>query len=1065
MPTCGACGEDIPARFRFCGVCGAPVAEQARAQREIRKTVTVLFCDVVDSTRLGARLDPESLRQVMGRYFEVAREALQRHGGIVEKFIGDAVMAVFGVPTLHEDDALRAVRAAADLRQAVREELNGELERNWGVQLAVRIGVNTGPVISGDPASGQTLVTGDAVNVAARLEQVAGSGDILIGSVTWSLVRDAVVAEPATGLTLKGKDEPVQAYRVASVTPNMMGRARRTDTPMVGRERERRLLDQAFERSMAEAGCHLFTVLGPAGVGKSRLVHEFLTEARRQATVVRGRCLDYGDGITFWPLVQIVREVAGVDQSESPERLRVRLAELLGHDEHGELVADRVAALTGGVEVASRAEEVPWAVRKLFESLARRRPLVVVIDDLHWAEPTLLDLVEHVADWSREAPILLLCLARPELLDVRPGWGGGKLNATSILLEPLTPVESATLVGNLLGPVADGETVRARIAAAAEGNPLFVEELVGMLVDEGLLVRREDRWVATTDLATTPIPPNISALLAARLDRLAQQERCVIERASVVGKTFYRAAVAELSPSELRSDVAGSLMALVRKELIRPDRSALLGDDAFRFRHLLIRDAAYDSMPRRERAELHERLADWLEHAAVGRVAQFEEILGHHLEQACRQRRELGMTDEHQLRLATRAARHLAAAGRRAFGLSDVPAALALLERAAEVAPGGDRPRIAADLAEVLLHAGRLHDARSLLDRVSAEIDGPPPPALVLARTELSVTTDPSGLAGYTVEIEQLLPVLEAAGNDQDLARGLHLLARMHWVQGQVLIAEAYTRRAVELARRAGQTRQLNYALTQLAFYTLIGPTPVDEGIDRCQELLAAAGDDRRMRASVLKTLAGLHAMRGEFAHARELGGESLAILEDLGLRLAAAQASVEFAIRELVAGDVLAAEAEARKGFDVLDTMGESSYLSSCAALLAHALSLQGLHHEAGRYAGISERTADPGDVISQFQWRVARARVLAGTGRTADAVRLAQEATEQVAGTDLLSFRGDAHFELALLLREDGRPADALRAAHTALALHERKGNTATRDHVRVLVEELSDEQLATA
>ncbi|WP_369258272.1 AAA family ATPase [Geodermatophilus amargosae] len=1057
MPTCGECGEDVPPRFRFCGVCGTPVAEPAAPQREIRKTVTVLFCDVVDSTRLGARLDPESLRQVMSRYFEVARAALQRHGGTVEKFIGDAVMGVFGVPTLHEDDALRAVRAATEMREAL-ERLNADLRAEWGVELALRMGVNTGNVIAGDPARGQTLVTGDAVNVAARLEQVAGPGEILIGSVTWNLVRDAVVAERVGGLTVKGKDDPIDAYRLASVTPLVMGRARRVDTPMVGRVRERRLLDQAFERSVAEDGCHLFTVLGPAGVGKSRLVHDFLSDVRAEATVVRGRCLDYGEGITFWPIVEIVREAVGAGDAESPEQLRTRLVELLRGEEHAELVAQRVAALAGTAEVASRADEVPWAVRRLLEVLARRRPLVVVIDDLHWAEPTLLDLAEHVADWSREAPILLLCLARPELLDVRPGWAGGKMNATSILLEPLSAVESATMVGNLLGRVADGDVVRARIAAAAEGNPLFVEELVAMLVDDGVLVRDGDRWTTTADLAATPIPPTISALLAARLDRLAEQERSVIERASVVGKTFYRTAVSELSPSELRPDVAPSLMALVRKELIRPDRSGFLGDDAFRFRHLLIRDAAYDAMPRRERAELHERLANWLEEAAAGKVAPFEEILGHHLEQAHRQRAELGVGGEQSVTLARRAAAHLAAAGRRAFGLSDVPAALGLLQRALRVAPEPDRAPLAADLAEVLVHAGRLHEAREVLDGVGAG-----GPTVTLARLELRMLTEQAGFGGLAAEVEAVLPGLEAAGDSAVLVRGLALLAQLNWLQGHVVAAEGHTSRALALSQRSGDRRQVSHALSQLAFYTLIGPTPTDVGVDRCTALLAEAGDDRSTRASLLRTLSGLHALRGDFDRSRALAAESLAVFEDLGLRLAAAQATVEFALRELVAGDPLAAESLARGGYELLAAMGERSYLSSSAACLAHALSLQGLHHEAGRFAEVSERTADPVDVIAQFQWRVVRARVLAGTGRPAEAVRLAEEAAAQLAGTDLIGFQGDAQYELALLLREDRQIDAAMVAARAAVDLYDRKGNAAAIGYVRALVDELADDQVA--
>ena len=1054
MPTCRGCGEELAAaRFRFCGVCGTPVSEAAVARREVRKTVTVLFCDVVDSTRLGARLDPESLRVVMGRYFDVARTVIGRHGGTVEKFIGDAVMGVFGVPTLHEDDALRAARAAAELREGV-TELNRSLTATWGVELHLRIGVNTGRVVAGDPAGGRTLVTGDAVNVAARLEQVAGPDEVLLGSVTWNLVRDAVVAERVPGLQLKGKDDLVDAHRLVSVIPRVLGRARRLDTPMVGRARERRLLDQAFERAVADHGCHLFTVLGPAGVGKSRLVHDFLGGIRTTATVLRGRCLDYGEGITFWPVAEIAREAVGATDADGAAVVRDRLAALMGGAEHGALVADRVAALIGGEEVASRADEVPWAVRKLLEQLAADRPLVVVLDDLHWGQPTLLDLVEHVADWSRDAPVLLLCIARPELLDARPGWAGGKMNATSIFLEALSPVESAELVAHLLGQVHDGDAVRTRIASAAEGNPLFVEELVAMLVDDGLLVRDGDRWVTTTDLDAAPIPPTISALLSARLDRLAEQERAVIERASVVGKSFYRTAVAELSASEVRPGVAASLMALVRKELIRPDRSGFLGDDGFRFRHLLIRDAAYDAMPRRERAELHERLADWLEAAAGGRLPQFEEILGHHLEQAWRQLDGLGAADRRVADLAGRAARHLAAAGRRALALADVPAAIGLLDRARSLAPAGARAGVVVDLVAALVDAGRLRQARDVLAGTDAAT-----PALGLARLELQFLTRQGGLDEVVAALPAAVRALEASGEPADLVRGLRLEARLAWERGQVSDAERLTRRALDTARAVGDQRQVGHALGQLGFFALLGPMPVPEAIDRCTGLLAEAVDDRRVRASLMKTLGSLHALRGDTDLARQLAGESSAVLADLGLRLDAAEAAVEFAMREIIAGDPLAAEAIAREGFEVLQAMGETSYMCNCAAVLAQALSLQGLHHEASRFAAVAEDATADHDAGAQLQWRGARSRVLIATGRAPEAVVLARSAVERAGVTDMVLLNGDAWSEYARALHAAGEEAAAVAAARTAVELYERKGATAVVAHARTLVDLVSD------
>ncbi|HXF36442.1 MAG TPA: adenylate/guanylate cyclase domain-containing protein, partial [Actinomycetota bacterium] len=606
MPTCPSCGRDVAEGFAFCPHCGA--ALQAAPPVESRRTVTVLFCDVRGSTGLGERLDPESLRRVMARYFDAARTCLERHGGTVEKFIGDAVMAVFGIPAVHEDDALRACRAAVEIRAAV-ADLSKQLERDLGTGLEVRMGVNTGQVVAGDPAAGQALVTGDAVNVAARLEQAAAPGEVLMGEATHRLVRDAVVAEPVPPLALKGKSGSVAAFRLLEVHPTAPGVARRLDSPLVGRARELALLRQAFERAVSERACHLFTLLGPAGVGKSRLVEEFLDGLGDGARVLRGRCLPYGEGITFFPVVEVLKQATGALDFEDQAALERKVCEVVAGEEHGEVLCARLGHLLGLAEGEAVPEEMSWAVRRFLEALARERPLVVVFDDIQWGEPTFLDLVEHLADWTRDAPVLLLCLARPELLDLRPGWGGGKLNATSILLEPLPEGECARLVANLLGAEEVAAEVRERVLASAEGNPLFVEQMVQVLIDDGLLVREDGRWVPTGDLSTVPVPPTIQALLAARLDRLTAEERAAIQRASVVGKVFFRGAVTAMSEEPDPATVGTHLLALVRKELVRPDRSTLPGEDAFRFRHLLIRDAAYDGIPKELRAELHERFA------------------------------------------------------------------------------------------------------------------------------------------------------------------------------------------------------------------------------------------------------------------------------------------------------------------------------------------------------------------------------------------------------------------------------------------------------------------------
>ena len=705
MLTCANCERESPDDFAFCPACAAPLAPPGR--QEVRKTVTVVFCDVTGSTAMGERLDPESLRRVMSRYFAEMRAALERHGGTVEKFIGDAVMAVFGVPAIHEDDALRAVRAAAEMRAAL-EVLNKELERDHGVSLAARIGDNTGEVVAGDQPD--TLVTGDAVNVAARLEQAADPGTVLIGEETLRLVRDAVVTEPMPPLEVKGKARPLAAFRLVEVTAGVAGFARRLDSPMVGRERELGRLRQAFEAAVADRSCQLFTVLGAPGVGKSRLVEEFLG-ALGGATVLRGRCLPYGEGITFFPVGEVVKEAAGLEDFDAPEEIERKICAVLGTDGPA---CSTLAQLFAAAERDSSVEETFWAVRSFLEAVAQSAPLAVVFDDIHWGEPTFLDLIEHITDWAREAPILVLCLARPDLLDERPGWGGGKFNATTISLEPLSDEECGHLIGNLLGRAALPDEARDRILSAAEGTPLFVEEMLSMLIDEGLLAREEDRWVSAGELSDVRVPPTIQALLAARLDQLTGDERAAIQRAAVCGKQFHVGAVSALLDPAGGSEVRPTLMSLVRRDLIRPDRSSLAGQDAFRFRHQLIRDAAYEGAPKAMRAELHERFAGWLEEVGEARVEEFEEILAYHLEQAHRLLSELGPLDDEGRELALRAAAHYAASARRASDRSDHRAAALLFRRAADLLPEGhpDRPR-------ALYEAGRAAGRASIRGRPS----------------------------------------------------------------------------------------------------------------------------------------------------------------------------------------------------------------------------------------------------------------------------------------------------------------------------------------------------------
>jgi class 3 adenylate cyclase/tetratricopeptide (TPR) repeat protein len=974
VSICAGCGRESGGDFAFCPYCGAEL-ESVPPAPEQRKTVTVLFCDVIGSTALGESTDPEAVRALLARYFERMRGIVEAHGGTVEKFIGDAVMAVFGVPQLHEDDGFRAVRAACEMRDALPE---------LGVQ--ARIGLNTGEVVTGTE---ERLATGDAVNVAARLEQAAQPGEILIGETTLTLVREAVEAEAVEPLELRGKAEPVPAFRLVSVHE---APERRHETTFVGRVAELEALRQAWQRVCAERRCELVTVVGDAGVGKSRLTAEFLSSI--EARSVGGRCLPYGEGITYWPVVEVTKQL---DALPSDPAAAASLRSLLGESDEG-----------------TSAEEIAWAFRKLLEEQA---PLVCLFDDIQWGEETFLDLVEHVALLSRGAAILVLCLARSELAERRREW------PVALRLEPL-PEED---VDGLIPDSLTGD-LRERITRASGGNPLFVTEMVA---------------IASETEGEVTVPPTLQALLAARLDRLESRERAALERAAVEGEIFHRGAVQALSDTRR---VTALLASLIRKGLIVPEAAQLPGEDAFRFRHLLIRDAAYETLPKATRADLHERFAAWLKQKGE-ELVELDEILGFHLEQAAHYKVELGQPDPG---LAERAGERLAAAGRRALWRADTHAAAPLLERALELtrplrldvhleldlANAQSLPRERAAVAEQTAER-----ARAAGDRVGEAL------ALVLAAYARSQFEDDPSVDELERLAQGALPLLDQADDQAGLARVWFVLgAGVLNTRGRF---DEWAQAAEHGLHHFRLANRYPFELGALAFALVLGPRPADEALRRLDSVLPTNPHPFPLLARTI-----LLAMLGRLEDAWALAlpaGERARELDG------GAQAEGQLAEIAALAGDHAAAAGYLRRACDTYERQGNRGWLSTSAPALGRSLSALGRYDEADSLAQLGRELGGEQDFATQMLWRQVQALVLAHRGEHAEAERLAREAVEIAEPTDALNYQADALCDLAEVLAAAGRSVEAAAALEQALERYERKKNLAMVAQVRPKLEEL--------
>ena len=981
-------------------------AVELQAPRRARKVVTVLFCDVRGSTTLGEELDPEALFGMMNRYFEELRTIIERHGGTVAKLIGDAVMGVFGIPQVHEEDALRAVRTAAEIRTRL-----PALAQEVGVELRLRTAVNTGLVLVGE---GENLAIGDAVHVAARLEHAAQPGEILLGEATHRLVRDAVEVEPLGALSLESKSEPVAAFRLLAVDPLAPGLARRFDVPLVGRERELRVLREAWDRVAADAGCHLFTLLGAAGVGKSRLVAELLSTVGDDIRVLQGRCLPYGEGITFWPLLEA----------------------LTGAGTETEAVLERLGS--GGTATP---HELFLEVRLTLESLTRDGPVLVHIDDLQWAEQLLLDLLDHVVELSRDAPILVLCTARPELLEDRPAWGGGKLNATTMMLEPLGTAECQALLmhlGNDLDP-----TERTRIVSASEGNPLFLEEMSALARETG----------------SHTVPSTIQALLAARLERLAREEQEVLECGAVEGEVFHRGLARPLAGGERWDAEIDELLAgLVRKDLIRPHAATLPDDRAFRFRHLLIRDAAYDSLPKAARAELHERLARALEVAAPD-LTGLDEIAGWHLEQAIGYRRELGRDVSAQLTEA--ASEHLHTAGLHARERADVMAATNLLERARLLAPEADirRARIGLDLAEQLIDAGEVDRVDELLTEAQRH---PEADALTsLTRLELMTHFRPPGA---TQAIESQLPgMLEhfaRVGDERALARAHILACDIYWLKAHATPAAEELRLAAEHARKANDEGLRERALASYVAtlrYSSLDVRTISERLDAIERerpgpYLAAGVEMGR------STVAGLE---GRADEARRLIHRAADRFRSLGNSKTVAGVEQDLGHLELSLGDPGAALEALERSDAIFARLGERAARSTTQAFLAQAHWRLGSVDASRAALELAEELGGTDDVGTMIETHRVRAQMALAGGDGEAAERWARSAVDQAFATDALVDQANSKLALARVLAGLERPEEAVAEACAALELFLTRGDRPGADQTRAVLNELRDRE----
>jgi len=1031
MIVCGRCGQENPEGARFCLSCGASL--QAVELRQERKVVTVLFADLVGFTSRAEALDPEDVGAMLEAYHSRLKHELERHGGTVEKFIGDAVMALFGAPSAHEDDPERAVRAALQICDAI-AELN---DADPGRDLHVRIGITTGEALvtlDARPDAGQGMAAGDVVNTAARLQAQAPEDGILVDEATRRAVEQVFELHPREPVVAKGKTDPIRVFEVVEARSSFgIDVEQNARTPLVGRARERDVLEQALARVRTELAPQLVTLIGVPGIGKTRLVWELFQIVDEDSDLItwrQGRCLPYGDGIAFWALGEMVKAEAGLletDEAEvANEKLEAAVAAAVREEDRA-WVAGHLRPLVGlSGESGSSAADAFGAWRLFFESLAEQRPVVLVFEDLHWADDGLLDFVDYLVDWAVGVPLLVVCSARPELLERRPTWGGGKLNAVTLALSPLGPEDAARLVATLLEQPLLPAALQHALLDRAEGNPLYAEQYVRMLVDRRFLVRGATGW----ELAGSeelPLPETLQGIIAARLDGLPGPEKQLLQDAAVVGKVFWLGAVD--GKADDRRDLEALLHALERKGFVRRERRSSVGDETeYAFGHALVRDVAYAQIPRIDRARKHRDVAEWIEHLSVERSEGQAELAAHHWLQALELSRAAGQDDAG---LEARARAALVVAGERAYRLGAVDAAAELYGRALSLTPVEDRDR-----AMLLWRYGRAA-SRAGLDAEAELIEAV---ERLRAAGEIEQAADAFGALGWVAFNRG-----QAKEAREALLAGLALLedrppsttsAFLHGEYAINLMLDGRSEDAIrhatlehDFGRQIGAEWLCADALITIGSVRGVdneyeGLAQIEEGLD-----LARAVNHGTTVVRGYKNLQSLVAMHAELGRARSVAEEGRVVANRFGDTFHVGWFDVELAWFSFLRGDCDAARAHLDAFFHGL---GERDhYMEAPARLLLGRIEAErgegdeGVR-ESARGLELARAQRDHQVVLPAL---VTHACVLLRTGRGAEAHVLLDEFIRLVDRADV-GF-ADAALALDLLGRaeEFGRIARAVR------------------------------------